>query len=102
MASTVELKEEFCQIYNDNITRPGADKLLNYLLSSSSDFFTAPASTRFHNAFEGGLCEHSIHVYKCLKSYIESQRVKDEFGLEYADESIAIVGLLHDVCKVNL
>jgi hypothetical protein len=95
-------KEKFIEIYNNNIKREGADKLLEYLLSSSSDFFTAPASARFHSSYEGGLCDHSINVYECLKSYLESDRVKDSFGFEYSDESVAIVSLLHDLCKVNV
>lgn len=94
-------KEEFIKIYTENIEREGADKLLDYLLSSQSDFFTAPASTRFHGSYEGGLLEHSINVYYCLKDYLERQRVKDIYNLEYSDESIAIVSLLHDLCKVN-
>ncbi len=94
-------KEEFIKIYTENIEREGADKLLEYLLSSQSDFFTAPASTRFHGSYEGGLLEHSINVYYCLKDYLERQRVKDVYNLEYSDESIAIVSLLHDLCKVN-
>lgn len=48
-------KERFMEIFNKYITREGADKLLEYLLSKSSDFFTAPASTRFHGSYEGGL-----------------------------------------------
>ena len=51
-------KERFIEIYNDNIKREGADKLLDYLVNSS-DFFTAPASARFHSSYEGGLVEHS-------------------------------------------
>ncbi len=94
-------KEEFIKIYTENITRDGADKLLEYLLSSQSDFFTAPASTRFHGSYEGGLLEHSINVYYCLKDYLKRDRVKDIYNLEYNDESIAIVSLLHDLCKVN-
>ena len=102
MPNINELKDKFVEIYRENITRPGSDKLLNFLLSESSDFFVAPASTRYHGAYEGGLCEHSIHVYECLKDYRERNRVKDEYGLDYPDESIAIVSLLHDICKVNL
>ena len=94
-------KEEFIKIYTENIEREGADKLLEYLLSSQSDFFTAPASTRFHGSYEGGLLEHSINVYYCLKDYLERERVKEVYNLEYSDESIAIVSLLHDLCKVN-
>ena len=55
-------KDEFLQIYNENIKREGADKLLEYILNS--DYFTAPASSRFHSNFEGGLAKHSINVYK--------------------------------------
>ena len=94
-------KEKFIEIYNANIKREGADKLLEYLTSSASDFFTAPASARFHSSYEGGLVDHSINVYDCLKSYLESDRAK-AFGFEYSDESVAIVSLLHDLCKVNV
>lgn len=100
--NTAELKERFINIYNENIKRPGSDKLLEYLQSDRSDFFTAPASTRFHGAYEGGLCEHSMNVYDCLCSYLERERVKNEYGLDYSEETIAIVALLHDICKVNL
>lgn len=96
-----EYKNKFIEIYTTNIKREGSDKLLEYLQSRNCDFFTAPASTRFHNSFEGGLCEHSINVCKCLKSYLETDRAKNDFGLQYSDESIAIVALLHDVCKTN-
>lgn len=95
-------KERFVEIYNKYIKREGADKLLEYLLSPASDFFTAPASARFHSSFEGGLCDHSLNVYDCLKSYLDSDRAKSQFGFEYSDESIAIVSLLHDLCKVGV
>ena len=92
-------KQEFIDLYRTHIHREGADKFLEYLLSNGSDFFTAPASTRFHGAYEGGLCEHSVNVYRCLKSYLE--RADKEFSLQFSDESIALVSLLHDVCKIN-
>ena len=92
-------KEEFISIYNDNIKRKGADKLLDYLLKS--DFFTAPSSTRFHGAYEGGLVRHSLNVYHCLKDYLSRPRVKELYGMDYSEETIAIVALLHDVCKIN-
>ena len=95
-------KERFIEIYKKHITREGADKLLDYLLSDASDFFTAPASSRVHCSYEGGLCDHSINVYECLDTYLKSERAKDWFGLSYSDESIAIVSLLHDLCKVNI
>ena len=94
-------KEEFIRIYTENIKREGADKLLNYLTSDSCDFFTAPASTRFHSAYNGGLLDHSLNVYYCLKDYMERPRVKELYGLEVSDETIAIVSLLHDLCKIN-
>ena len=93
-------KEEFISIYNEFIKRPGADKLLDYL-ENKSDFFTAPCSTRFHGAYEGGLVEHSVNVYHCLKDYLSRPRVNEVYGMEFSDETIAIVSLLHDVCKVN-
>ncbi len=94
-------KEEFIKTYNENIKREGADKLLAYLTSDSCDFFSAPASTRFHSAYAGGLAEHSLNVYHCLKDYLERPRVKETYGLNVSDESIAIVSLLHDLCKIN-
>ena len=69
-------REEFITIFNENIKREGADKLLDFL-ENKSDFFTAPASTRYHNAFEGGLLRHSLNVYKCLAAYLERARVKE-------------------------
>lgn len=93
-------REEFIEIFNSNIKREGADRLLDFL-ENKSDFFTAPASTRYHNAFEGGLLRHSLNVYKCMCAYMDRVRVKEEYGLTATAESIAIVALLHDVCKVN-
>ena len=96
-----KLKNEFVEIYKENIKRPGSEKLLNYLLSEQSDFFTAPCSTRFHGSYAGGLVQHSINVYNCLKDYLARQRTRDTYGMEYSDESVALVSLLHDVCKMN-
>ena len=95
-------KAEFVGLYNQFIRRDGADKLLEYLTSPASDFFTAPASTRFHLSVEGGLLEHSLNVYDALKDYLARVRVKSAYGLAFTDESVAIVGLLHDLCKVNV
>ncbi len=93
-------KERFIQIYTENIKRDGADKLLDFL-ENKSDFFTAPASTRYHNAFEGGLLRHSLNVYDCMCAYMERQRVREQYSLTATAETIAVVALLHDVCKVN-
>lgn len=95
-------KEEFIQIYKENIHREGADAFLEFLEGPHSDFFTAPASTRFHGNIKGGLCAHSVHVYHCLKDYLDRQRVKEIYKMSYSDETIALVALLHDVCKINV
>ncbi len=94
-------KDRFIEIYKEKIKREGADKLLDFLLSSSSDFFTAPASTRFHGNYEGGLLEHSLNVYDCLCDIMKRPRIKEVYGIEYSEESIAIAALLHDLCKIN-
>ena len=94
------LQDQFTQTYKKYITREGSDKLLAYL-TDQSDFFTAPASTRYHGAYEGGLCEHSLNVYSCLVDILARPRMKDLYGIEYSDESIAIAALLHDLCKIN-
>lgn len=96
-----DYKEQFIEIYQKYIKRPGSEKLLEFLLSSHSDFFQAPASTRYHGNYPGGLVEHSLNVYECLKDYLSRSRVKNTYGLNYSEESIAIVALLHDVCKIN-
>ena len=93
-------KERFIEIYNKCIKREGADRLLEYLVNGS-DFFEAPASARFHSSFEGGLLEHSLNVYDCLVGYLGSDNAK-RFGFSYSDESVAIVALLHDLCKVGV
>lgn len=91
-------REEFVSIYEDNIKREGAKELLDWL--KKSDFFTAPASTKFHSAIEGGLCLHSVNVYHRFKRLLEL-----EYGNKreevITNESIAIMALLHDICKVN-
>ena len=98
---TANAKQEFIDIYNAHIMREGADKLLEYLDSKGSDFFTAPASQRFHGACERGLVAHSVNVYHCLKAYLDRERVQQVYGIKYDDESIAISALLHDICKIN-
>lgn len=97
----MNVKDEFIEIYQKNIKREGADRLLAHLLSPAGDFFTAPASTRFHGAYEGGLAEHSLNVYECLCDYLARDRVKELYGIEASAETIAIVALLHDLCKMN-
>lgn len=97
----MEQKERFIALYKEHITREGSAKLLEYLLSDASDFFSAPASTRYHGSYKGGLMEHSLHVYDCLHDYMQRQRCKDVYHMTYTLENLAIVALLHDICKVN-
>ncbi len=94
-------KDRFIEIFKSKIKREGAEQLLEYLLSPASDFFVAPASSRFHSSYEGGLLDHSLNVYDCLVSYLASDRAK-QLGFNYSEESVAIVALLHDLCKVGI
>lgn len=94
--------QEFLAIWDAHIKRPGADRLRAYLLSEESDFFTAPASTRYHGAYEGGLLEHSLNVYHNLKAYLSRERCREVYGFkEYSEETVAVCALLHDLCKMN-
>ena len=93
-------KEEFIEIYQKYIHREGSEELLDYLMNKS-DFFTAPASARFHGSYAGGLCDHSVNVFRCLEAYLDRPRARDVYGLDYDMESVAIVSLLHDLCKVG-
>ena len=99
------MKDKFIEIYKENIRRPGAEKLLTWL--ESSDFFEAPASTRFHLSRPGGLVEHSVHVYERLLRLYKVEKANPAYpGTPYLPtdeelESIAICGLLHDICKVG-
>ena len=93
-------KEEFIEIYTANIRREGADALLDYL-EHKSDFFTSPASAKYHGAYEGGLCEHSLNVYHCLTEYLARERVQELYGVEVPAESAAVAALLHDLCKIG-
>ena len=78
--------------------REGIDKLIEYL--DSVDYFTAPASTKFHGSYEGGLAEHSVNVLDCMLSV--DKMLNEVYGMPKSDEnSIIIVALLHDLCKIN-
>lgn len=83
-----DLKAAFIQTL-ESVKRPGMDKLLNWL--EGTDFFTAPASTRYHGDYEGGLVQHSMNVYERLKQKTDG----------YDPDTVAVVALLHDVCKAN-
>ena len=87
-------KQEFLTICRADIRREGLEDLLDWLCKA--DFFTAPASTKYHGGYPGGLCQHSIDVYRYAK------RLLFLMPKEAPEESVAIAALFHDVCKVNL
>ena len=93
------IQDTFIEVYRNNIHREGADALLDYLCRS--DFFTAPASAKFHSAYPGGLAEHSLNVYHCLVDFLNRDRVKEVYKIQVPPESAAIAALLHDVCKIG-
>lgn len=91
--------EKFKQ-YFSHIKRPGAGKLLIWL--EEIGFFTAPASTMHHGAYAGGLVEHSNNVYRRLVRLAEEEdKRQGRTSPEYTVETIAVVALLHDVCKAD-
>lgn len=91
-------KQRFIQLAKENIKREGIDKLLEYL--QRTDFFDAPASAKFHSAYNGGLCDHSLNVYN---RYIAN--LQNEYGKDWQNkislESATIIALFHDICKVD-
>ena len=89
----MNMKEEFSRIVRENVTREGISDLMAWL--EQTDFYTSPASTRYHGAFEGGLVMHSLNVYSQLK------RLCKWYDCDATPESIAIVSLFHDLCKVG-
>ena len=86
------MKETIIQLLKST-NREGMDSLIDFL--EKSDFFKAPASTRFHGDHEGGLAEHSFKVYEILKEKVKIA------GLDIPEETIIISALLHDICKTN-
>ena len=88
------MKEKFIELLKST-NRLGIEDLISFL--EKTDFFTAPASTRFHGSFEGGLLEHSLKVYEILDYKAKNNVLK----LEIPDDTIKIVSLLHDICKLN-
>ena len=89
-------KETFCNLLRQ-VKRDNAhiEELIAKL--EGSDFFYAPASTKYHNSIEGGLVDHSLNVYYNLKSLVKNKHLEDKIP----EESIIICGLLHDMSKMN-
>lgn len=88
----MENKQQIISILTST-NRPGIENLITYL--EQTDFFTAPASTKFHGSYDGGLAEHSLHVW-----YILTEKNK-YYSLELSPDTIALTALLHDLCKIN-
>lgn len=86
------MKEKMIELLS-SINRDGIKDVLNFM--EKSDFYTAPASTRFHGAYEGGLLEHSLKVYEILKKKIADHE------MDVPEDTAKIVALLHDICKSN-
>ena len=104
-------RDKFLKIFDTQIgERDGKEALRDWLLSDECDFFTAPASTKYHGNYDGGLCEHSIDVYEMAvrleglyredirKQYLVLNRPYDR---DQFMESLAVAALFHDLCKVN-
>lgn len=87
-------KERFVSLCK-TVRRDGLDKLLNWL--ESNDFYTCPASSRFHGAYPGGLLEHSLNVYDELKRLLS---IYPE--IKASEDSVVVASLFHDLCKVNM
>ena len=90
----MDSKERFIDLCRQ-IRRDGIEDLVGYL--EASDFFVAPASTRFHGSCKGGLVEHSLNVYDELTRLLEAY---PEITVEA--DTVKIISLFHDLCKVNL
>lgn len=88
------MKEEFISLLRST-NRDGIEDLIQFL--EKSDFYKAPASTRFHGSYEGGLLEHSMKVYEILKHKVKNSVL----DLNVSDDTLIIIALLHDICKAN-
>ena len=92
-------KDTFISAYQKYIHRTGSDSLLDRLLAT--DFFEAPASTKFHNSFAGGLVLHSLNVFQRMCRNCMNELGTDALFPPKQVESVAIVSLLHDICKTQ-
>ena len=93
-------KAEFIELLRST-KREGIENLIKWL--EKSDFFTAPSSTIYHNDFPGGLCAHSLNVYRAAKDFYETYKklVLPGKDMSFGEDSIIIASLLHDLCKTN-
>jgi len=89
----IKLQVQFTELLL-SVERQGVHELLNFL--ERSDFFVAPASTKWHGSYRGGLLEHSMNVYKVFVSLCKLYTVK------IPRDTIILCSLLHDLCKIHL
>jgi len=95
----MNIKEQIIKLLKST-ERENIDNLIDYL--ETSDFFIAPASTKYHGAYEGGLAEHSLNVYNAIVYLYSNLKESEGFNIPKIDESnLIIIALLHDLCKVN-
>lgn len=92
-------EETFRNIIAEKVSRAGVEELLDHL-ANETDFFTSPASTKYHGSYHGGLAEHSLNVYYCL---IDELRFIYGNGWQdaWSEESVVLVSLFHDLCKIG-
>lgn len=88
-----ENKQRFIELLR-SVNRDGIENLLNFL-ETKTDFYTAPASTKFHNNCVGGLLAHSLNVYENFKKLLDMRQI------QMPEDSIIVASLLHDLCKCN-
>ena len=88
------MKEEFIKLLSST-EREGVDEIINFL--EKTDFYKAPASTRYHGNYEGGLLEHSLKVYEILKEKVKTCTI----DINATEDTLILVALLHDICKAN-
>ena len=91
-------KQRFLELFRTNVKREGMEEFLEWL--EKSDFFVAPASTKFHSNVQGGLCFHTLNVFDRFIKNLEMQ-YGENWQKEFSLESATIVSLLHDICKVD-
>jgi hypothetical protein len=92
----MENKEAILTLLN-SVKRRGMDSLIDYI-ENKTDYFTAPASVRYHGCYQGGLAEHHLDVYNCFKQLQETPQFKQH---NFPEESVILISLLHDMCKTN-
>jgi len=95
MKQILQNKNQFIGLLKET-KRENIEKLITFV--EKRGFFVSPASAKYHNAFDGGLCDHSLKVYHLLLAKVEQHKLKEKYPLE----TIIIAALCHDLCKLGL